>query len=125
MITRFATILLLTGLLLNLPYFGQLVKIPLLFEHYQEHRLLNRDLSFTDFLLVHYSKAPAHDSRDNSLPFKSTVRLHHTGIQLSAPPAPFVLAVMEIALSGDIKVPLNYFHLPAGPISNIFKPPRA
>jgi hypothetical protein len=52
----------------------QLVKLPLLLEHFTEHKSLNNKLSFIQFLTIHYSgdtKKDADDEKDMKLPFKS------------------------------------------------------
>jgi hypothetical protein len=51
-----------------------LVKLPVLVEHFVEHREKNRNLSFLDFLGMHYSQQNEKDGdydRDMQLPFKS------------------------------------------------------
>ena len=54
--------------------FYQFLKFPDLVEHYSEHKNKKRDLSFLDFLIIHYAfdnaKYPDHD-KDMKLPFKS------------------------------------------------------
>ena len=111
-------------MMLNLPYLDQLVKIPLLVEHYQEHHHQNRDLSFIDFLALHYRNAPAHDKRDNSLPFKSPIRGQQAGVQLSIPTAPFVMSLVEPTLTATVNRPLTISHPVAGCAFGIFQPPR-
>ena len=54
--------------------FYQLLKIPVLIEHFSEHQSLKNNLSFLNFLKMHYSKNNDHDGdseKDNKLPFKS------------------------------------------------------
>ena len=50
------------------------LKIPFLFKHYSEHKNRNNDLSFLDFIKIHYSKEktvyPDYDD-DMKLPYKS------------------------------------------------------
>ena len=53
----------------------QLFKIPVIFQHYAEHREENRQLSLLDFLDMHYMHGSPFDQdydRDMKLPFKST-----------------------------------------------------
>lgn len=53
----------------------QLFKIPVIFQHYAEHREENRQLSLLDFLDMHYMQGSLfdqEDDRDMKLPFKST-----------------------------------------------------
>ncbi len=67
-------ILFLSVYLISATELQQLVKLPLLIEHYQEHKQKNRNLSFVDFLNMHYSQQQELDAdydRDMQLPFKS------------------------------------------------------
>ena len=54
--------------------FSQLLKLPLLIEHFIEHREVNSHLTFRQFLLLHYALSGDQDAdqaRDMKLPFKS------------------------------------------------------
>lgn len=64
----------------------QLFKIPQLFTHYTEHHNTNNELSFSEFLHMHYSTDDDHDAdkeKDMKLPFKSHENCSH--IVLSIP----------------------------------------
>jgi hypothetical protein len=53
---------------------GQLCKLPLLIEHYQEHQKENKDLSLIEFLKMHYFNGDPKDAdydKDMKLPFKT------------------------------------------------------
>lgn len=47
----------------------QALRLPVLLEHYYEHSA-NVELTFWEFLVMHYETDVAHDETDNSLPFK-------------------------------------------------------
>ena len=52
----------------------QLLKLPVLVDHFSEHQSLNSNLSFLDFISMHYAQENDHDGdseKDNKLPFKS------------------------------------------------------
>ena len=52
---------------------GQLVNIPKLIEHYHEHQLMNSNVSFVDFVSMHYfgdDGITSDDYQDNELPFR-------------------------------------------------------
>ncbi len=52
----------------------QLLKLPVLLEHFFEHQSQNSNLTFIAFLSMHYSQVDDHDGdkeKDNKLPFKS------------------------------------------------------
>ncbi|UUC44056.1 hypothetical protein [Flavobacterium cerinum] len=51
----------------------QLFKVPVLFQHFEEHQAHNGSLGFVDFLAMHYWGDDINDSdddRDMQLPFK-------------------------------------------------------
>ncbi|MEQ7799910.1 hypothetical protein ABDJ41_08845 [Pedobacter sp. ASV1-7] len=52
----------------------ELIKLPLLFQHYYEHKVINEEITFSVYLIDHYNSIPHTDNdeeRDNQLPFKS------------------------------------------------------
>lgn len=52
----------------------QFLRLPIFFEHYQEHRLDNREISLIDFIVLHYFSGDIKDGddiRDEQLPFKN------------------------------------------------------
>jgi hypothetical protein len=53
----------------------QLLKMPMLIEHYFDHRGENKDLTLFQYLNIHYSNPhpkDSNDAKDKRLPFKST-----------------------------------------------------
>jgi hypothetical protein len=53
---------------------NQFFKLPVLFEHFSEHRTENKNITFLQFLKIHYqgNHAPDNDDlKDKRLPFKS------------------------------------------------------
>lgn len=51
-----------------------MAKLPVLFQHYFEHKLINSEITFSEYLSDHYNSIPHTDNdeaRDNQLPFKS------------------------------------------------------
>lgn len=48
----------------------ELLRLPVLLAHFEEHKSQVNDMSFVDFLLMHYKTDVAHDDQDNQLPFK-------------------------------------------------------
>ena len=52
----------------------ELIKLPLLFQHYFEHKAINEEITFSTYLVDHYNSIPHTDNdeeKDNQLPFKS------------------------------------------------------
>jgi len=63
----------------------EIVRLPILFEHFTEHKLQNKDVSFLDFIVLHYFSSDVKDAdyeRDQQLPFRGV-----QGEELSAPVA--------------------------------------
>jgi hypothetical protein len=55
----------------------QLLKVPFLFEHYKTHQRFSKDLSFSNFIHMHYVQAQTYDNdyqEDMQLPFKASNR---------------------------------------------------
>jgi len=67
---RFAAIGLFLIYLVSFTEFKEVLRLPLLVEHYGEHKAKSGELSFIEFLVMHYETDVAHDDRDNRLPFK-------------------------------------------------------
>lgn len=106
----------------------QLLKFPLLLQHYAEHRQQNNVLSLIDFLAMHYNDENIIDldySKDQQLPFKS--KTGYTGTVLSiGVPAPFFATAPKPVHSLDIKryIPNDYI-ISAVVLSSIWQPPRS
>lgn len=58
----------------------QFMKLPTLANHYIEHKSTSHQLSFIDFLIMHYATYDQNDNdedKDNQLPFKGTLQSLH------------------------------------------------
>jgi hypothetical protein len=52
--------------------FHQLMKLPVLVQHFIHHKALDHSLSFADFIFIHYSDSlESNDQEHHELPFKS------------------------------------------------------
>ena len=106
----------------------QLLKVPLLVQHFIEHREENKQVTLWQFLYVHYAMKDAKDAdheKDMKLPFKS----HDNCIA--------AISNVYLPLSEKISIqqPLEYSekknfsreddHLLTSFLSNIWQPPRA
>src|SRR3954462_3822335 len=49
----------------------ELLRLPLLVKHYQEHKQQVADITFWEFLVMHYETDVPHDDQDMRLPFKT------------------------------------------------------
>ena len=93
-----AIIFLLIYLVVNTE-FHQVLKIPVLVSHYNEHHQQNRDIRFFDFIELHYLGNDVRDAdyeKDQQLPFKnshciqSSISITTPPEKLSAPNIPLV-----------------------------------
>ncbi|WP_410220564.1 hypothetical protein [Pedobacter sp.] len=79
------------------------MKLPVLFQHYFEHKNLDKNITFWAYLTHHYSDIPHHDgdeARDMQLPFKT--HDHSSGF------AP----ALEPPLLGTFRKFSNTIHIP-------------
>lgn len=68
------SIVLLSAYLISSTEFSQLLKLPLLLEHFNEHKTLNEGTTFWSFMMMHYTNNDvkyADHEQDMQLPFKS------------------------------------------------------
>ncbi|MDO8998633.1 MAG: hypothetical protein Q7W45_02630 [Bacteroidota bacterium] len=71
---RFLAISLLSFYILSITELNQLVKLPLLFEHYNEHKEKDSKITLLEFLSKHYAEDEDNDGdedKEMKLPFKS------------------------------------------------------
>ena len=122
MLKRIVAIGLLLFYLVSFTEFSEVLRLPLLVEHYTEHKSKVDDLSFWEFLVMHYETDVAHDDQDMSLPFKACNHSFSTQT--------VVLPVQKLALTESSgKVTLNYpsfylLHEPQLLAGDIFQPPK-
>jgi hypothetical protein len=79
-------ILILQGYLFSFTELRELLKLPILLEHYIEHNSADKSISFADFLSMHYLQVQDNDGddeQDRNLPFKSCHNSHTTTFALS------------------------------------------
>jgi hypothetical protein len=114
--------------LISLTELNQLVKIPVLIEHFIEHKEKNTELSLWQFLDMHYAHGDVKDAdydRDMQLPFKS-----HDGCISSLMPV-FVPGSFSLILERPIPLENNnYFiyteqFLNSAFLSSIWQPPKS
>lgn len=124
---RFISILLLSTVLLTQTECYQLLKLPVIFQHYAEHRVKDRTISFSGFISMHYfHDSPVDDQdddRDRQLPFKSDNgnMIAHLGVGI---PRHYEHR-FTAELSGEIPAPCvvtgRYI---LTPVADIWQPPR-
>ncbi|MEY4931616.1 MAG: hypothetical protein RI909_2340 [Bacteroidota bacterium] len=119
---RFAAIGLFLIYLISFTEFKEVLRLPLLVEHYGEHRAKAGELSFAEFLVMHYETDVAHDDRDNRLPFKDC---SHSFIGQVV-----MLPIQKISLTEPIEAnatTYQFFYLQHEPkliAVDIFQPPK-
>jgi hypothetical protein len=69
-VTRLLAISLLALYINSYTELHEALRLPVLFEHYAEHKLQVSDMSFWEFLVMHYKSNVSHDDHDGQLPFK-------------------------------------------------------
>ena len=99
-----------------------MLRLPILLEHYSQHKQKVRDISFWEFLVMHYKSDVSHDADDNQLPFKDP------GHSFTAPTLalPIHKMVLKETLSlTKTKHTCTYSEtFIASHLSDIFQPPR-
>ena len=104
----------------------EIVKLPVLVQHFNEHRQLNKDITFSQFLIDHYNNIPHTDNddeRDNQLPFKQA----DTNLMFSPvipAPSPLALKKPVMPLAADALFPRYADFIPTEGVSKIWQPPR-
>lgn len=113
--------------LLSTTELSELLKLPLLIEHYHEHKCSAPDLSFKDFLVLHYNnhlEGHAHNDdyeKDMQLPF-----ITHSGFMGIAVVVPKMVSLAD-SHSGDESdkpVVVNDPFAQRLMVSQIWQPPR-
>ncbi|MBL7848132.1 MAG: hypothetical protein JNL40_11730 [Cyclobacteriaceae bacterium] len=101
----------------------ELFSLPLLVEHYLEHRSKVPEMSFFDFLAMHYKTDVAHDSTDMKLPFKDC------GNSFASPTFTSPEQKLSLTTFSLAQVPVfgsTYIaFIPSSGLEEIFQPPRA
>ena len=101
----------------------QLFKLPVLVQHYLEHKQNNSEITFLEFLSVHYDSDVAHDDRDMQLPFKDC------GHCIAVPVVILPNSKMELK-EGSYFYSQNTYtsfykkYIPASHLAEIWQPPR-
>lgn len=121
------TISLLTIYLFSTTELSQLLKLPLLIEHFTEHKEENRDVTLWQFLYMHYAMdngKGTDNNKDKKLPFKS----HDNFVSVISNIYTPLFSIVVIPKPTNI-VEENTFKIADGFLlpsflSNIWQPPR-
>lgn len=99
-----------------------MMRLPVLFEHYHQHKQLVSNISFWEFLTMHYKTNVSHDADDNQLPFKDPA--HSFTASVVALP---ILKIELIEAKWVAKVTHSFVYSEkfiASHLSDIFQPPK-
>ncbi|MBL7788994.1 MAG: hypothetical protein JNL75_04080 [Chitinophagales bacterium] len=102
--------------------FLELVKLPQLYTHYIDHKKENQQMTFTEFLYLHYGDE-AHAEDHNSLPFKSCNYIYFLILEMPAN----VIIVKCHEIQKKIDTPLRYIYESLyifQYLNTIWQPPR-
>lgn len=104
----------------------ELLKLPLLFTHFTEHSSHDHNLSFTDFISMHYHQEhdnDGDDAADRSLPFKSHDScVHSSSFNLYTQAASLFIKPFETELA-QVQTQEKDFFYPSFS-ANIWQPPK-
>ena len=104
----------------------ELLKLPILVAHFEEHRSENKELSLIDFLAEHYGGANELDQdwqKDSKLPFK-TFQSDFSHVHFIEPQsAPYIPSFFSEWISSLLRAP-NQDSLPDDRSNNIWHPPK-
>lgn len=107
--------------------FGEVLKLPMLIQHYLEHTNEDKDVTIFNFLVQHYTGGINHDHRENhnhhdQLPFKAIDGHFSSVVSIVAPP--FVISHNTLVVT-VVKLPAysqqNYSNTY---LNSIWQPPR-
>jgi len=122
---RFLLHIILTIVILDTTSLYQVLKFPTLFRHFTEHKALNQNISFGDFLSMHYGGDDLNDDDDEEdmqLPFKK-VEVHHAGFLFIPFTTTFTFKTSAWSLKADYGPDQPQIHYnPA--LGSLFRPPR-
>jgi hypothetical protein len=125
-VKKIISILILATYLCSYTELKELLKLPLLFTHYTEHSSHDQNLSFADFLSMHYHHEhdnDGDDADDRSLPFKSHDNcVHSSSINFFAQTNEIYIKPIETELAITQTQEKEFFYPSFS--ANIWQPPK-
>jgi hypothetical protein len=107
---------------------SELLKLPLLIEHYAEHKEENKGLTFLRFLEIHYTQNTPQDAdfhKNMKLPFKSATTSNITSISLCAPLPQYKQDPIIYFINDQQSFPDFSFTYSSAYLSTIWQPPKS
>ena len=125
---KYTVILILTAYLFSTTELHQLLKLPIVFEHYYEHKQLNQDISFLDFLDMHYmhgSPLSVDYDQDMKMPFKTIDKCLNAAIPVIVPQNVNIAIHQPVQLKIKKRFIMQDEFVPSSYLSRIWQPPKA
>lgn len=124
-VRRKIALLLMTVFLISTTELGQVLKFPLLVEHYVEHTSNNPELSLWRFLQIHYSKSHKEegDPMDEKLPFVSHIHFVSIVGIVNIAPALKIERIKFNTIHNKIHA-FNEDEVESSYLSSIWQPPK-
>jgi hypothetical protein len=104
---------------------GQMIKFPILLEHYAKHKKDNNRISFSSFIKIHYlqdHQADGDERQDNELPFKNYTLNTTSGVLYLS-----TITTMVTGIPGALELRYNVHNsevVLSDHLFGIFHPPR-
>ncbi len=107
----------------------QLFKLPVLVQHYYEHKQIDKNIGVIAFLKLHYFEeedgADADDKRDQQLPFKSVADFISPTTTNANPTAHTEIVIKPEITGKPVQNPVNKTLISSQFLSAIWQPPKA
>jgi len=114
--------------LLSVTEAHQLLKIPIIFQHFAEHSSADNNINFLQFLGMHYFNGDPKDGdyeRDMKLPFKTSSDCVISVVSVTVPDTYFIISPIEMPSAKNEFFNRDDFFTPREILCNIFQPPKA
>lgn len=107
---------------------SELLKLPIMAEHFAEHKRENPKITLWEFMCIHYAHGEVNDDdydKDMRLPFKSHSFCSCTSITFCQPVVNYNLSRKDVFKSINIKTNFGYnFSFSSNFFSSIWQPPK-
>ncbi|MBE9460885.1 hypothetical protein IEE83_03225 [Dyadobacter sp. UP-52] len=119
--------IILTIVILDTTSLYQIMKVPSLIRHFVEHKSLNHNIDFIDYLAMHYGGKDIDDDddeKDMQLPFKKVENTHANFLFISGTESFSFVRYDQLTIRskyGPDKPQLDY----STTLGSLFRPPRA
>lgn len=106
----------------------QLLKMPMIFKHFVEHRQADKNISFLKFLDMHYMHGSPKDKdyhKDMQLPFKSSGDFISVLASEFIPLNEHILLTAPVVLVSEKKIAIQQNDLLPSYLASIWQPPKS